>query len=444
MVGGEKQTLIFEQGLNGGSQEDLISQLPDHLKTEILYHLPTMEAVTTSVLSTRWTNIWKLVPGLDLDSCRYSDFKAIHSFLDIQRQSRIRKFWLKIRRHIYDNDATCVTQWTDDALTRHRIQDLDVCFGYYYQIGLVQIPRSVFTSDRLVHLRLFGARLFNAEFVSLPCLKMIHLEYVTAPNEATLEKLISSSPVLEDLTIRRCNGNVADVLQVRSKTVKRIEMDHFAPLVIDEAPLLQFLRIKVNFFKTFRVIVFWGFAAKVDVHVSTGCAFYPYNVSSKVGVIGDFLTVMSSVRDLALSRDIWEVIYQYSQLESLPQFDLLSRLCVRLCSSDLAWLPAFLKNCPKLRSLSVEVWYDGYKKMPIDESFPPVLECLLSSLEFLDIKARVSGDSTEMKLVRYLLENSLVLKKLTLRLDSHPRNDDISEEILRLPRRSITCQVLVL
>lgn len=83
--------------------------------------------------------------------------------------------------------------------------------------------------------------------------------------------------------------------------------------------------------------------------------------------------------------------------------------------------------------------------MSIDESFPPVLECLLSSLEFLDIEARVSGDSTEMmRLVRYLLENSLVLKKLTLRLGSHSRNDGISEEILRLPRRSITCQVLVL
>ncbi|CAA7032711.1 unnamed protein product [Microthlaspi erraticum] len=448
MVGRNTQTLICEQGSSQGSQEkDVISQLPDHLITDILYHLPTKEAVTTSVLSTRWTNLWKLVPGLDLDSPRSSDFKAMQSFadrfLDIQRESLIRKFKLKIHCPDYGNDATCVPLWIEAALTGHRIQHLDVHYGYYYQTGLVQIPLSVFTSGRLVHLRLFGAKLFNAEFFSLPCLKMIHLEYVTAPSEAAFEKLISSSPVLEDLTIRRCNDK-GKVLKVRSKTVKRVHLKQSSQvLVIDDAPLLQFLRIKVRFIPSFKMIIYsWfsakidvhvysWFSAKIDVHVDFGNTFNPYD-SSRRRSIRDFLTVISSVRDLSLSRDIWEVMRRHLEVEQLPQFGLLSRLCVRLSASDLIWLPAFLKNFPKLKSLSLVVLYGrSYKKMPIDEtsriSFPPVLECLSSSLEFLDIKARVSGDSTEMKLVTYFLENSLVLKKLTVRLGSHPRNDDISD-----------------
>ncbi|CAA7032710.1 unnamed protein product [Microthlaspi erraticum] len=429
MVGRNTQTLICEQGSSQGSQEkDVISQLPDHLITDILYHLPTKEAVTTSVLSTRWTNLWKLVPGLDLDSPRSSDFKAMQSFadrfLDIQRESLIRKFKLKIHCPDYGNDATCVPLWIEAALTGHRIQHLDVHYGYYLRL----IPLSVFTSGRLVHLRLYGAKLFNAELVSLHCLKIIHLKYVTAPNEATFEKLISSSPVLEDLTIIMCS-NKAKVLQVRSKTVR------FNP--------------------SFKMIIYSGFSAKVDVDVEFSCSFNLYDSSDKRAV-RDFLTVISSVRDLSLSMYILEVMYRHSEVKQLPQFGLLSRLCVSLCASDFVWLPTFLKNCPKLKFLSLVVWYGSCKKMPIDESFPPVLECLLSSLEFLDIKARVLGDSTEMKLVKYLLENSLILKKLTVRLDSHSRNDDISEEIshsrnddiseeiLRLPRRSITCQVLVL
>ncbi|CAA7032712.1 unnamed protein product [Microthlaspi erraticum] len=455
MVGRNTQTLICGQGSSQGSQEeDVISQLPDQLISDILYHLHTKEVVTTSLLSTRWRNLWKLVPGLDLDTCKFPNFNALasfaHRFFSFHMETEITRLRLRISARDYhhhkSNDENYVPLWIEAALTRHRTQHLDVYFGYYYPSNKVEIPLSVFTCERLVHLRLFGAHLFNAESVSLPCLKIIHLEYVRAPNEATLEKLISGSPVLEDLTIIRCNDRYADnakVLQVGSQTVKRIDIDQFAQLVISDAPLLQFFRVRVYLKETFKIIINSGFSAKVDVDLSAGCEFNPL-----ISTVGDLLTGISTVGgDLVLSRDICKVMYQYSKIEQLPQFGLLSSLCVSLLASDLTWLPEILENCPKLKSLFL-VWYGNSEMVPDDEmseiSLPPMIECLLSSLEFVDIKTRVSGDDTEMKLVWYFLVNSLILKKLTVRLDSHPTKDDISEEILGFPRRSITCEVIVL
>ncbi|EOA14689.1 hypothetical protein CARUB_v10027969mg [Capsella rubella] len=336
MVGRKKKT-------KRPQEEDLISNLHEPLIFEILTHLPTKDAVRTSVLSTRWRYLWQSVPGLDLAICNFSNVNAFVSFvkrfLDSQESSWIRKLRLYLGyRHIICD----LIPWID-AVTSRRIQHLDV--DYYSGDG---IPVSIYTCETLVHLRLCWCSLPNAEFVSLPCLKIMHLERVRFTSDTTLEKLISGSPVLEDLKLS-CSNHKA--IQVRSHKIKRIDidMDESSEVVID-APLLQCLRTKIASTKQFRINNL-GFPAKLDIDLQLWRGRPMVKPPKKV--IRDILTDIRRVRDLVITSNIWKEFSLYTKSRPVRHFRNLSRLNARFAICDLEMLPTLLQSCTKLASLTL-------------------------------------------------------------------------------------------
>lgn len=51
----------------GLSVPDRLSALPDELLRDVLSFLPAQQVVQTTVLSKRWTDLWRSVPGINLD-----------------------------------------------------------------------------------------------------------------------------------------------------------------------------------------------------------------------------------------------------------------------------------------------------------------------------------------------------------------------------------------
>lgn len=258
--------------------------------------------VRTSVLSTRWRNLWQRVVGLDLNSRHFHNFSEFVSFTDrffnYHRDSLISKVCLKIFVNLI------ITPWID-LVTARGIQHLDIYFAITYTFDLIPLSLFIYLWD-VGTLTVQNVLLVNTEFVSLPCLKIMDLEVVRCPNEATLEKHISGSFVQEDLKILRYSVKGSKGLKVRSRTLKRLHLYTYYNVLI-EAPLLQCLKTDVNLTNQFRII-HSGFLDKVDILF--------FGVHENPGgrrVIRDILTDMSMVSDLFIRCTFWEVYLSTSE-----------------------------------------------------------------------------------------------------------------------------------
>ncbi|CAF2366399.1 unnamed protein product [Brassica napus] len=213
------------------AREDTISKLPDPLLCQILSHLPTKDAFRTSVLSHRWKTVCLSVPNLDLDSSEFPDYDTFVTFIDEllafsrEENSLLYKVKLSLRKED-ENDQYCVTRWID-SVANPKLNHLDVECVLVNRKFLEVVPQSIYIQcDTLVYLRLHRVSFGELKSVSLPCLKTMRLEHNVYASDASLELLISSPPVLEDLSIVRMVPDNVKVLRVRSQTLTSLHVDY--------------------------------------------------------------------------------------------------------------------------------------------------------------------------------------------------------------------------
>ncbi|CAL9231198.1 unnamed protein product [Arabidopsis halleri] len=428
----------------GVTGQDRISLLPDHLLCQILSDLPTKIVVKTSVLSKRWKRVWLSVPLANFDVSEFRGYyefaSVVHGFLDISRETCIHKLKLALKRSHNAVDQSYLTQWIHKAVMR-KVQHLDILSCRWSYLGTELMPFSLYTCETLVSLKLHYVSLPDFDYVSLPRLKIMHLEDNIYPNDALLENLISSCPVLEALNVARDVENIVKVLRVRSLSLKSLILvldgdgyteDDGWEVVID-APGLSYLSLRDDQSKSF-VLSSLSSPAKVDFDIS---------FDAVRSVVRNFFSRLSSVRDMTMSGTTLKVLSRYMRHEPLPQFPNMIRFYAVFYNSDLEKLPNFLESCPNLKSLVLEL--EEFKKNEILNLSSSIPKCLRSSLEYVEIHTRISGAEPEMKLVKYFLENSAVLKKFTLRLGCKRMEEKsiIFMELLRFRRCSASCEVVV-
>ncbi|XP_026395893.1 F-box/LRR-repeat protein At4g14103-like [Papaver somniferum] len=236
--------------------EDRISKLPDSIIHHILSSLPIKCAVSTTVLSKTWNNLWVSIPVFDFRDWRsithtprteitvetsiakelkerevtdrFMDFLDSTLFSD-NNISTVQKFYLNCNTAGFD--ANRVREWLT-ALIKRNVEDL-ILTVICQKTNMV--PLNLFTCESLTVLDFNFQTQHTLEFpqsVYLPKLKVLRLSCVLFDNVASTQQFFSNCPVLEELVLCKCN-----------------RMDMESDVISFSAPRLKFLSLKGTFRK---------------------------------------------------------------------------------------------------------------------------------------------------------------------------------------------------
>ncbi|KAK8643917.1 hypothetical protein V6N13_013194 [Hibiscus sabdariffa] len=187
--------------------DDRISKLPDSILCRILLLLPIKDAVSTSIVSTRWRHLYAYMACLDVDFhlFRRSPSHTVVSFtnfldklLFFHTEGRIEQFRFNHTNLSKVNDSH-VLGWISAPLWRG-VKEIDLVFGRWSSYFPMLPTALLFTSMTLVRLKLeFPYVMVVPIHVCLPCLKTLVLQLIKFEDDGSVKRLLSSCPVLEDL-----------------------------------------------------------------------------------------------------------------------------------------------------------------------------------------------------------------------------------------------------
>ncbi|KAK2660456.1 hypothetical protein Ddye_006989 [Dipteronia dyeriana] len=409
------------------TEQDKLSNLPAHVIDQILSQLPIKDAVRTSILSRKWRYKWATIPHLVFDNLCVS--------VSSQDQILVRNKLVNVVDHVLilhngpifkfklsHQDLLGVTdidRWILH-ISRSSIKEfvLEIWKGQRYKV-----PSSLFCCRELIHLELFNCLLKPpTTFKGFRNLKSLDLQHITLAQNV-FENLISTCPMLERLTIMNFDG--------------------FSHLNID-APNLQFFDIggvfdDVSFENTFNLaLVSIGLYVNVkkDQTLALGS-------SSK---LLRFFIHLPHIRRL----EIQSYFLKYLAIGNVPSR--LPRPCadlnyvsIRINFNDskesLAVL-CLLRSCPNLQELEMlarpeETCTGTLTDFWIGDHW----SSMFPQLRVVKI-AGISGIRSELDFINFLLSNSPVLERVTVKPASVDGGWDLMKELLRFRRASTRAEII--
>ncbi|KAL3653397.1 hypothetical protein CASFOL_003078 [Castilleja foliolosa] len=201
---------------------DKISQLPEPILHHILYLLSQKDAVRTCVLSKSWSYHWCARPLIDFrESCSGHPFlrsgcnckRTFLFFLDktLQRyhDQNLSVHELRLEMSVDDSESNSLLEkWIPKFILPDMCLKILKLFLHHHGLEYFDLLSILLKAETLQELYLRGCKLSqinSTDEVRLKCLQKLTLDDVNIANE-TLEMILSSSPLLESVSLFGCTG----------------------------------------------------------------------------------------------------------------------------------------------------------------------------------------------------------------------------------------------
>ncbi|XP_057416200.1 F-box/FBD/LRR-repeat protein At4g00160-like [Lotus japonicus] len=381
--------------------EDRISSLPDEILCYILSFLPTKKAVATSILSKRWKPLWRSVTTLDFDEANFRRTKGWHSrFVQsvhrvihtpdfLQPIQKLRMSFVSRHSEVPSN----VNVWVNAAVQRGGFEHVDICI---YSLSPLNLS-SIFSCKTLVVLKLEGLDLnTTVSSVDLPFLKVLHLQVLQLSQRRCLAQLLNGCPVLEDLKAKAIYFKKYKETGFEYKTLSKLvradisgtSTDLFRMEVINN---VDFLRIHEIYIRIPHDDQFTDMFHNLT-HIELG--YYDYN-TNWIEVV-EFLNYCPKLQVLVINQT--------------PRFDYF-----------------------QLNKAYLEDWQDP-------SYVPKCIQLHLKECYLNDYR----GTDAEFQFAKYIMQNGIFLKKMTICSSSEMQQHGKPENIQKLSsctRCSATCEL---
>ncbi|KAK9271362.1 hypothetical protein L1049_026952 [Liquidambar formosana] len=410
---------------------DKISNLPAHIMDKIFSKLSIKDAVRTSVLSSKWRYKWVTIPHLVFDNQCLSLSSHDQTLLKnklvntvdhvlLLHTGPIQTFKLSHRDLLGVAD---IDRWIL-YLSRSSFKEfiLEIWKGQRYKL-----PSCLYSCQTLVHLELFNCLLKPpSTFNGFRCLKSLDLQHITMAQDI-FEKLISSCHLLEKLTLMNFEG--------------------FSRLNI-QAPNLQFFDLggvfdEISFENTFALAtVSIGLYVNVENDQNLACG----NASNLL----KFFVHLPHIQRL----EVQSYLLKYLAVGNVPQrlphpcIDL-SYISIRINLNDLEenlTTLCLLRSSPNLQELEILARPEDQAVVETVGSFweeEDHWDCLFSQLRLVKI-ASISGIRSELDFINFVLANSPVLERMTVKPASLDGGWELLKELLRFRRASVRAEIIYL
>ncbi|KAH7575324.1 hypothetical protein JRO89_XS02G0083000 [Xanthoceras sorbifolium] len=450
--------------------KDMISTLPDDVLIHILSRLTTKDAIKTSVLSSRWKNLWTLTYNLYFDDMpfwlnknyeTYSFVSCVDKVLSLWQAKDIQDFHLSCS-FLEHGELSSVEEWICFAI-EHKVSNVSLEVDIGEKWGF-RLPQSILTCKTLVELSL-GSDFFldiPDSVVCFPSLKILCVKIVY-PDGNLMQKLFRSCPILEDLSIngsRLCHDHLVPMFDITVPTVKRLkielDMDYSDYKTVSNqyfvitAPNLEYLYIqdfslaciKVNEYPLLNEV-----SLHVGVHLWREHSMEIHEDEALRAM--QLLSAIHNTKILSLTFCTTNVLSMYFD-GNMPIFPNLTHLNLGI-DAVFGWklLPHFLSNSPNLQVLILEKevieWYCDEVDDEAERNFVwfqcgSVPLCLRFHLKEIHIK-RMRWIDDELQVIKYLLRNSQVLEKFSVDFTEFGPNRNIQRQIRNHPKGSDSCRI---